>query len=74
METIAFHGASQEEAEERKEEWLLASPGVIVRDTRIVFAGGKPDRCTVFVYRCSIEVDYEISNSLRHSRPRLSHS
>jgi hypothetical protein len=62
METIAFNGATQKEAEERKAEWLSANPGVIVRDTRIVFAGGKPDRCTTFVYRCSIEVDYEISN------------
>jgi hypothetical protein len=62
MEAIAFNGVTQKEAEERKAEWLLANPGVIVRDTRIVFAGGKPEGCSTFVYRCSIEVEYEISN------------
>jgi hypothetical protein len=62
METIAFNGATQKEAEERKAAWLSANSGVIVRDTRIVFAGGKPDRYRTFVYRCSIEIEYEISN------------
>jgi hypothetical protein len=62
MKTITFDGATLEEAEKKKEEWLSANNGLIIMAVRKFPLTRIPNHPYAPVeYAVSIELDYEVS-------------
>ncbi|HEX6502434.1 MAG TPA: hypothetical protein VF011_04250 [Terriglobales bacterium] len=77
MKTITFDGATQEEAENKKEEWLSANKGLTVIAVRKFPLTKIPNHPYVPVeYAVSIELDYEgeMPERIHSVSPRLTGS
>jgi hypothetical protein len=62
MKTITFDGATADEAEEKKAQWLSDHPDVIVQATRSLPLPVSRERYAKITYPVSIEVDYDDPN------------